>query len=104
MFVQASEHFLEKLFLFLHKVTQVIPMERQASGEYRIGQTPRGFRHESRMAGYGRQMRFDGSPEFLVLLSELDVVIKDLLFLLRCEIVNVDHNLTLAEKRESPFL
>jgi hypothetical protein len=51
-----------------------------------------------------RHIRFDRSTELLVLSPELDVAVKDLLLLFRCEVMYVDHDLTLAEKRKSPFL
>ena len=104
VFVQSSEHFLQKLFLFLDKVIQIVTIEYQSCSEQRIGQTPGSFRHKSRMAGYGREVRFDRRPESLVLFSELDVVVKDLLLLFRREIMNVNHDLALPEKRKGPSL
>ena len=49
-------------------------------------------------------MGFDGCPEVLVLLSELNMVVQDLLLLFRCKVVNVNDDLTLAEKRKGSLL
>ncbi len=81
--IEAADHLLNELFLFFDELAQVVAVNLQAACEQRIGQAPGSFRDEPQMRRNEAQMRLNIRPEFAGLASQLEVIVENLLALVR---------------------
>src|SRR5579875_1099382 len=102
--VEALKDFLEKLLALFDELAEVILIDKQIPREKWVGKAPRCFRNEACMLCNAVEVRLDLGSKRAGLLSQLKMIVEYLAFLVRGQVVNVDHNLALPEEGKRALL